>query len=167
MTAVQAFPIGRWAGLWVTRQFLRISLGHGFQVGLLKDRRSPGQSLNRGKKTWCCEHKSKGCVGASAPYDCSKGWLRAGLGHCEPGLDLYKETWTMGKRTWCCAHKHLGCELGNRQWISKPPLYDCSVGLSWSSKWTDGKKTWCCAHKHVACEAAARFILRSDGVLNQ
>lgn len=114
------------------------------EAGLL--RWQSGWSIQ--KKTWCCNHKNRGCAITSTgePYE------------CQAGLSNWKAGWSRGKKLWCCTMKNLGCpELKT----SEP--FDCNAGfINWQNGWAPAKKSWCCAHYNKGCAVKKSCTLWGD-----
>jgi len=120
------------------------------------------------KKTWCCEHHHRGCVGPH-PHDHGVSFRAMGSGiiNVLPEIHITR-TYTSTSYTttleplhncskhwhphsaeaaWCCLHIGTWCP----QTTTGIP-WDCWAGYSnWERGWSEHKKEWCCEHQRVAC----------------
>jgi len=85
------------------------------------------------KKTWCCQHGGKGCVGQIS-YNCDEGFA------------TWTTSWEAPKKAWCCTAQKRGCEPEPK------PLYDCDTDFAtWHDSWQPGKQAWCCSNMGRGC----------------
>merc|ERR1712129_501465 len=59
------------------------------------------EGWSQGMIAWCCQHKARGCNGATTSIcptqDCGVAW------------NSWRAAWTPEKKTWCCQHEGKAC----------------------------------------------------------
>jgi len=127
------------------------------------------------KRSWCCEHRSRGCF-------VPRGRLHLPSGTPPDSADCSDASrsseWPALYRDWCCARRQLGCQT-----VVVPPAaslptnatsstsstgktstststtergYDCVNGFAhWEKVWKPSKSSWCCKHVSRGCSTTA------------
>jgi len=137
------------------------------------------QQWTAAKRSWCCEHRSRGCF---VPH----GSLRLPSGMPPDSADCSdtarSSEWPALYRDWCCARRQLGCRAmavtsatttttktttptttpsSSTRKATTPVSatedgYDCIKGFAqWERSWKPSKSSWCCKHLQRGCSTTA------------
>jgi len=111
------------------------------------------------KKSWCCDHTSKGCPGSwHGSYHVHTHVFAAGVGHaegriydCNAGFSNWMQGWSDSKKDWCCTEKNRGCVQ-----------FHCNSGAA--HMWSHEKSSWCCSKFQKGCPRTTLSSLKCDAL---
>lgn len=130
------------------------------------------QQWTAAKRSWCCEHRSRGCFVPHGSLQLPSG-MPPDSADCS---DTARSTeWPALYRNWCCAKRQLGCQAiavtsassttktttltsSTRKATTSTSAtkdgYDCVKGFAhWEKLWKPSKSSWCCKHLKRGCSA--------------
>lgn len=121
----------------------------------------PGQAeWSEAKASWCCKHRSKGCLAEAEKVRDAKGEEAAEEEHhdCRAGYLEWRTAWSADKSKWCCKHFGRGCLRDTAPVVEE---YDCFEGYeSWAESWTVARSQWCCNHYGRGCTGGGAPVIR-------
>mmetsp|Transcript_21482 Transcript_21482/g.40995 ORF Transcript_21482/g.40995 Transcript_21482/m.40995 type:complete len:554 (+) Transcript_21482:101-1762(+) len=97
-----------------------------------------------GKKTWCCKHRQRGCVGKERPVMPFS---------CVANIQNWATGWSASKKKWCCSHLPSSCVRPTQPAKTTTEVpYFCKTGDHAAiGKWSKNKRIWCCLHERRGC----------------
>jgi len=137
------------------------------------------QKWTAAKRSWCCEHRSRGCfvphgglqpqsgkprgmavTFATSPTPKTTASVFSTIDDaydCISGFAHWERLWKPSKRSWCCKRVQRGCSTTVSRWppTLNPTSYACSVDLiAVPGAWTADERVWCCEHRGRGCPTA-------------